>query len=305
MQPQVTRIAPSPTGQMHFGTARTALFNWLAAQASGGKMILRIDDTDVARNKSEYTAGILESLDFMGITPDATYYQSERGDKYRASCAQLKEKGYATELDNGAVALKWHSDMPREWKDEISGTIQITDQDVEHIDGRVILTKGGDSLGQPTYQLASTFDDCDMNISHVIRGVDHVSNTAKQVALHWAMSKAADEPYVPPLYSHVGLVHKGKKKLSKRDGAESILKYRDEGYLVDALWNSLIRLGWAPSMKAAIPMKDDKSADIIGRARAFEVFLNSGAMKNSPANFDQAKLDFYNKKHKAILRNAS
>lgn len=304
MNGYITRIAPSPTGEMHIGTARTALFNYLAARSTGGKFILRIDDTDVERNREECTINILETMDKMELTPDEIYYQSKRTGFYVGMATSLVDAGYAIRLSNGAVALNWHADMPREWVDNIAGVIPITDTNIEQIDGRTILLKGGDSLGQPTYQLATVVDDYLMGINNIIRGTDHITNTAKQLALLWAMQTMNGEGYNPPIFNHVSLIYKDKKKLSKRDDAASVLTYLEEGVSVAAMWNFLLRLGWAPSMSAEVPLKDDKSTNIITQDKAIEWFCSSGRMKNSPANLDVQKLAFYKRKHAASTSKA-
>lgn len=303
----VTRIAPSPTGTMHIGTARTALFNWLAARASGGKFILRIDDTDADRNDDSHVQVILDSMAWLGLDYDAMFRQSDTAGRTKAAADLLVSAGYATVLDNGAIALKWHEFMPRTWTDAIAGDMTITDDAVGQIDG-LILVRGGDKLGQPTYQFASVLDDYLSGVNYIIRGTDHISNTGKQVAIWAALSKldgkadaaiadagldgfATRDPALPK-FAHVGLIHKDKKKMSKRDGAASLLDYRDADYDVDAIFNFLLRMGWGPTV-------DNKSTSMLNRDDAVRLFLDGGRMKASPANFDQQILDAYNRKWKA------
>lgn len=296
MTPYVTRIAPSPTGDMHLGTARTAYFCWLAAKASGGRFILRIDDTDVARNRQECVDVILQTMDWLGLGYDEIAYQSHRTKAYVERAKMLVTAGFAVELDNGAIALKWHDWMPRVWKDEVAGEIPITDTNIEQIDGRLILLKGGENRGQPVYQFASIIDDIDFGVNFIIRGVDHITNTAKQLAILWAVDRALGRDNKREIkFAHLGLIHKDKKKLSKRDGAASLLGYKEKGYDPEALLNFMLRLGWGPRV-------DDKSTAVLPRDRAMALFLDGGTMKSSPANFDQAKLDSFDRKYKAIVK---
>lgn len=284
-----TRIAPSPTGDMHLGTARTAYFNWLAARASGGKFILRIDDTDVARSKDEYIQVILDTMKWLGLDYDSIEYQSKRSERYQEVAEILREKDWARMPDGADKALiLCPKHIPDFFVDELAGRVTISDRDkelmtpsMEH-DGIVLLR----SDGLPTYHFACVVDDIDMGINYVIRGVDHLTNTARQVAIYTALEAAI------PKFAHLGLLHMDKKKLSKRDGAASMLHYRDAGYDPDALLNFMARLGWGPTV-------DDKSTTLLPKERMLELFLDGGRMRSSPANIDLVKLDFYNKKYKA------
>lgn len=296
----VTRIAPSPTGTMHIGTARTALFNWLAARASGGRFILRIDDTDADRNDDAHVQVILDSMAWLGLDYDSTFRQSDTAVAIPDVTKALLNAGFATTLDNGAIALVWHDFMPRVWNDSIAGDIAVTDDAIKQIDG-LILVRGGDKLGQPTYNYASVVDDYMEGVDYIIRGSDHISNTGKQAAIWTAMSNAfgPDGNWRDlPKFAHVGLIHKDKKKMSKRDGAASLLDYRDAGYDVDAIFNFLLRMGWGPTV-------DNKSTSMLSRDDAVRLFLDGGRMKASPANFDQQILDAFNRKWKARKANAS
>lgn len=295
MQGYITRIAPSPTGDMHLGTARTAYFNWLAAKASGGQFILRIDDTDLDRNKEECINVIYKTMDWLNLKADAVFQQSLRTSSYVKTAEQLLDNGIAVKLDNGAIALLWDKDNPRTWVDAISGTQYITDTNIEQIDRRLILLRGGDKLGQPTYPLASIYDDYDLGVNYIIRGKDHISNTPKQLAIWWAINKINKAHRPIPKFTHLGLITKDKKKLSKRDGAASMLSYMEKGYDSDAILNFMLRLGWGPRV-------DDKTTAVIDKERAIDMFLVDGNMRNSDAGFDQAKLDSFDKKYKAIKR---
>jgi glutamyl/glutaminyl-tRNA synthetase len=283
-----TRIAPSPTGTTHVGTARTALFNWLAARATGGSFLLRIDDTDGERNKPEYVDVILQSMEWLGLDYDDMFYQSKRLPcNYLDPANALVEAGYAIRLDNGAIALKWHDWMGNEpWQDSIAGEMPFTQTNIDQIDGRLILLRGGDKLGLPTYQFASVVDDYDYSINFVIRGGDHISNTPKQVAIWRALQRLKDRDNQPlPKFAHVGLIFKDKKKMSKRDGAASLLDYRDKDYNPEALFSFLVRLGWSPKI-------DNKENSLITRERALKMFLTEGNMRNVNANFDPQKLEY-------------
>ncbi|MCA6479601.1 MAG: hypothetical protein IM557_03285 [Chitinophagaceae bacterium] len=288
----VTRIAPSPTGMLHFGTARTAYFCWLAAKATGGQFILRLDDTDTERNKPETIQPIYDGLKWLGLDWDRFERQSQRTSIYKAEAERLLEHGFAFRADNGAIILNWQDFMPRSWRDEVADRIPITDTNIEQINGRTVLLRGGDKLGEPTYQFASVIDDYLMSVNFIIRGTDHITNTAKQLAIWSAIQKCDDRDQLhgapPPKFAHVGLIFKDKKKMSKRDGAASLLDYRDRGYSPDALLNFMLRLGWGPR-------EDNKENSIIGKDKAIRMFLTEGSMRNTNANFDQAKLDWFQK----------
>lgn len=292
---QHTRVAPSPTGDMHLGTARCAYHNWLVARATGGNFFLRIDDTDDARNRQECVDVILSTMEWLGLDYDDLFYQSDRTKLYQEMAIRMYEHGLAVRLDNGAVALRWPDDMPQTWRDTIAGDVKITERNFELIDQRLILLKGRESKYAPTYQLATVVDDYLLGINRVIRGSDHQSNTPKQVAIWLAMQKVADE-FVPlPQFTHVGLVFSGGKKLSKRDAAASMLHYRDSGYLPDALLNFMLRMGWGPA-------QDDKSNAIIDRDRAVQLFAEDIAndrqpFRNSQSGFDAGKLEWFQKRY--------
>lgn len=280
-----TRIAPSPTGDMHLGTARTAYFNWLMARGSGGKFILRIDDTDLARNNQKHIDIILETMDWLGLDYDQVEYQSDRFDRYKFQAQTLVDFKSAVVLENGAIAVG--SDfgklyMPDSWRDEIAGDIAITDTNYDQTIG-MILIKGD---GSPGYNWASVVDDIDMKIDYVIRGHDHITNTSNQALLYSLLGRPL------PKFAHVGLIHANKKKMSKRDGAASILQYKKDGVDPDALLNFMLRLGWGPAV-------DDKTTKIIDRDRALELFINRGKMRSAPSNMDINILNSYDRKYKA------
>ena len=276
-----TRIAPSPSGDMHIGTARTAYFNWLAARATGGKFILRIDDTNQEKNKPEYTQVILDTMEWLELDYDEIHYQSKRFDLYLLAAHKLVSEGKAKVLDNGAIALTEIS-MPQKWLDDIAGSIAISGDDFQNAQ-ELILIRGD---GSPTYHFSSVYDDANLGINYILRGVDHISNTARQIAIFNALGKDL------PRFAHIGLIHQNGKKLSKRDGAASILHYKDNGYSSAAMCNFLLRMGWGPKI-------DDKSTKTLDRARALELFIDGGTLKSSSANLDLVKLESFNRKYKA------
>ncbi|MDO8621554.1 MAG: glutamate--tRNA ligase family protein [Candidatus Levybacteria bacterium] len=228
------RIAPSPTGIPHIGNTRTALFNYLFARHNKGKFILRIEDTDRKRIVKGAQEAIVEILDFLGISPDETYTQSERIDEYKKYAKILLDKKLAYEKE-GAVWMKIPQDQIFSWTDLVGNkSISFKSQDIEEF----VIIK---SDGFPTYHLASVVDDHLMEISHVIRGDEWISSTPKHLLLYKSFSWAL------PFFAHLPVIlGKDKKKLSKRDGAKSVLDYRNEGYLRNALLNFMVLLGWNP-----------------------------------------------------------
>lgn len=275
-----TRIAPSPTGDFHIGTARTAYFNWLAARASGGRFILRIDDTDLARNDDASVGVIHDCLDWLGLTPDAIYRQSDRLDLYRGIADDLIKRDMAVVADNGGVLLKGGNSAP--WHDIVSGAASPVDTHHDLASDQVLIKADG----MPVYHFASVVDDIDMGVNLVIRGMDHHTNTYRHAGLYTALD--ADLPD----FAHLGLITMNKKKLSKRDAAASLLGYRDAGIDPDAMLNFLLRMGWGPR-------KDDKSMAMISRDRAIDLFLDHGKMKSSPAAMDLDKLASFNRKYRS------
>ncbi len=293
-----TRIAPSPTGDMHFGTLRTAYFNYLAAKSSGGKFILRIDDTDFERNDDTSIDLIFKSLDWLGLDFDDLYYQSDRKKLYLNYAELLVNEKFARKENNGAIILNYKMEYPLYWNDiNHSNPIIINDEDRKLIDN-LVLIKGDEKLNSPSYNFASVVDDIDMNINLIIRGVDHIPNTSKQVAIWFALSKIMGKNYndILPKFSHIGLIHYNGKKLSKRDKLSSIKYYMEKNYHSEAVLNFLLRMGWGPYV-------DDKSTSLINKETALKIFLEKGKMRNSPANMDLMKLDSFDRKYKAIEEN--
>ncbi len=278
------RFAPSPTGYLHVGGARTALFNWLYARHHGGVFILRIEDTDVERSQAEMVTGILDGLRWLGIDwdegpevggPHAPYYQSQRLDRYRAAAKQLLDSGQAYE-DDGAIRFKVPPGKTT-FADSVHGPIEF---DNEHIENFVILR----SDTHPTYHLSVVVDDIDMEITHVVRGDDHISNTPKQVLLYNAFGRT------PPAFAHVPLIMGAdKQRLSKRHGATSVMEYEKLGYLPEAMVNFLALLGWGTGSNDELLTKDE----LIQR-------FNLEGISGGNAVFNTEKLDWFN--HQYLLK---
>ncbi|MDD5449646.1 MAG: glutamate--tRNA ligase [Candidatus Omnitrophica bacterium] len=238
------RFAPSPTGYLHIGSARTALFNWLFARHTGGEFILRIEDTDLVRSKQEFLNEILESLKWLGMSWDGDpYFQSKRLELHKEAAKKLLVSGKAYEAE-GALHLR----MPQKKlkiNDIVHGDIEF---DTSLIKDQVLIK----SDGMPTYNFACVIDDSDMKITHIIRGDDHISNTPKQVVIYEALGLPL------PKFCHIPLIlGVDRSRLSKRHGATSIRDYRDEGFLPEAIVNYLCMLGWSGSMGQEI-MKVDQ-----------------------------------------------
>jgi glutamyl-tRNA synthetase len=265
----VTRIAPSPTGSMHIGTARTALFNWLYARHTGGRFLLRIEDTDRARSTPEAVQVIFEGLKWLGLEADApAVFQAARADLHRAAAEALYAKGRAyrcymtveeleverakARAEGRAIRSVWRDRDPLPDSDArpfvlrfkgpldgdtvvddlVKGPIRFANKELDDL---VILR----SDGMPTYNLAVVVDDNDMGITHVIRGDDHTANAARQSLIYQAM----DWPL--PAFAHIPLIHgQDGAKLSKRHGAQSVIEFAEMGYLPEAMRNYLARLGW-------------------------------------------------------------
>src|ERR1017187_448923 len=251
MKPRV-RFAPSPTGFLHIGGARTALFNWLYARHTGGTFILRIEDTDVARNTQAAVNVILDGLRWLGlawdegpISGDATgpgkgdvgpYFQSKRKDNYRRRVDALLSRGLAYEHE-GAIKFR-RSAEPILIPDLVVGDVRRELTDREVVDPDFVIVR---SDGEPVFHLVNVIDDLEMNITHVIRGEDHLSNTAKHIALFRAFGVP------PPHYAHIPLILNGDgSKMSKRDQGASLTSYLDNGFLPEAVVNYLCLLGWSP-----------------------------------------------------------
>lgn len=279
----ITRIAPSPTGDFHVGTARTALFNWLAARASGGRFLLRIDDTDLARNDEASVKVIHDCMDWLGLDYDDTFRQSDRLDRYRAVADDLIASGKAVRADNGGILLSGGVALP--WTDRVGGTNTPVATHQALASDQVLIKADG----MPVYHFASVVDDIDSGVNLVIRGIDHHTNTYRHTAIYGALGHPLPE------FVHLGLIMLDGKKMSKRDAAASLLGYRDAGIDPDAMNNFLLRMGWGPKV-------DDKSTAMLDRSQALALFLDGGKMRNTPAAFDLAKLNSFDRKFKARKR---
>ena len=305
--PVVTRIAPSPTGSMHIGNARAALFNWLYARHTGGRFLLRIEDTDRARSTEESVQVIFDSLNWLGLEPDAEpVFQFARADLHRAVVDTLLSTGWAyrdyltaEEADAAkaaaraaghalhspwrdrtpgaemagqpyAVRFKVPIDTDTVIEDAVRGTVTFANKDIEDL---VLLRTDG----VPTYNLAVTVDDHDMGVTHVIRGEEHLSNAVRQTLIYQAMG------WDVPVFAHLPLIMGDDgAKLSKRHGAQSVGEFREMGYLPEALRNYLARLGWGHG--------DD---EIFSDDQAIDWFDIADVVK-APARFDMTKLGSIN-----------
>ena len=314
-KPVRTRFAPSPTGFIHLGNIRSALYPWAFAKAQGGIFILRIEDTDLERSNQASVDVILEGMAWLGMNPDeGPFYQMQRMDRYKEVLAQLRTTGQVypcymsiEELDalrENQMAAKekprydgtWRPEPgkalpsipegvkpvlrfknPQDgvvaWDDKVKGRIEISNQELDDL---VIARPDG----TPTYNFCVVVDDIDMQITHVIRGDDHVNNTPRQINIFKALGKEV------PVYAHLPTVlNEQGEKLSKRNGAKPVTQYRDEGYLPDAMVNYLARLGWSHG--------DD---EIFSRQQFLDWF-DLDHLGRSAAQFDDAKLRWVNAQH--------
>lgn len=269
------RFAPSPTGFLHIGSARTALFNWLFAHHTGGTFCLRIEDTDKERSKTEFLDEILDSLQWLGIRWDGELvFQSKRTAYYRSIADRLVKEGKAY-ADGEAIRFR----SPKEGKiivdDLLHGRIEFDLTQHGSLAEDLVIFK---SDGSPTYNFAVVCDDADMGITHVVRGDDHISNTPKQLPLYEALG------FQKPVFCHIPLIlGRDRSRMSKRHGATSIREYREAGFLPEAIVNYLSLLGWSPGNNEEILPLDEivKRFDI-------ERVLKTGAV------FDKEKLEWMN-----------
>ena len=313
MKKVITRFAPSPTGTLHIGGVRTALFNYVYAKKHSGKFLVRIEDTDRERSTKEFERDILESLDSIGLSPDEKpINQSERGDVYKAAAQKIIDSGQAyycncsverlekmrseqqangqkpqydgkcrnlnlEKSDDTVLRLKTPLDGQIVVKDYVRGDIVFNN---EELDDLIILR----SDGSPTYHLCNVVDDYEQGITTVIRGEDHISNTPRQIHIQNALGYPGLE------YAHLPLVlGADKKRLSKRHAATSLAEYKDEGYLDSAILNTLARLGWSRGDKEVFYLED--------LIKDFEIT----EVQKAGAIFDVTKLDFLNSQHMAKL----
>jgi glutamyl-tRNA synthetase len=318
-----TRFAPSPTGFLHIGGARTALFAWAYARHFGGTFILRIEDTDVERSTPEAVQAILDGMAWLDLAHDeGPYYQMQRMDRYREVIAQMLKAGTAyhcwatpEELDAMREAQRARGDKPRydgRWRPENRARLSLAPPEgVPPVvrfrnpdDGAVAwndLVKGPIAIGNaelddliiarsdgtPTYNFCVCVDDWDMRITHVIRGDDHVNNTPRQINILAALGAEV------PRYGHVPMIHgPDGQKLSKRHGAVSVMQYDDEGYLPEAVINYLARLGWSHG--------DD---EVFSREQLVDWF-DGTHLSHSPSQFDVEKLRWLNNHYLKLLADA-
>ncbi|ABM32449.1 glutamate--tRNA ligase [Paracidovorax citrulli] len=310
-----TRFAPSPTGFIHLGNIRSALYPWAFARATGGDFILRIEDTDVERSSQAAVDVILEGMQWLGMEPDeGPFYQMQRMDRYKEVLAQMQAQGLVypcymsvAELDALRERQMQAKQKPRydgTWRPEEGKTLPPVPEGVQpvlrfrnpvggsvvwedKVKGRIEIQNDElDDLviarpdGTPTYNFCVVVDDIDMAITHVIRGDDHVNNTPRQINIFRALGKE------PPVYAHLPTVlNEQGEKMSKRNGAKPVTQYRDEGYLPEAMVNYLARLGWSHG--------DD---EIFSREQFLEWF-DLDHLGRSAAQFDEAKLRWVNAQH--------
>jgi glutamyl-tRNA synthetase len=317
-----TRFAPSPTGFIHLGNIRSALYPWAFARATGGDFILRIEDTDLDRSTQASVDVIIEGIAWLELNHDeGPFYQMQRMDRYKAVLAELIAAGHVYPCYMSMEALDAlrerqmaNKEKPRydgtwrpapgkvlpavpegvkpvlrfmnpvgglvAWDDKVKGRIEISN---DELDDLVIARPDG----TPTYNFCVVVDDIDMQITHVIRGDDHVNNTPRQITIFHALDKE------PPVYAHLPTVlNEQGEKMSKRNGAKAVTAYRDEGYLPDAMVNYLARLGWSHG--------DD---EIFSRAQ-FLAWCNLDHLGRSAAQFDEAKLKWVNAQHLKAMDDA-
>ena len=306
-----TRFAPSPTGYLHIGGARTALFCWAYAKKHGGTFILRVEDTDVERSTEQSVKAILDAMDWLGLDCDeGPFFQMERLDRYKAVAQQLLDSGHAyhcycskEELEAMREAQRARGEKPRydgrwrdskatppagvtpvlrfktpltgdvTWDDQVKGPITVANQELDDL----VIVRGD---GVPTYNFGVVVDDIDMNITHVIRGDDHVNNTPRQINIYKALGATL------PKFAHVPMILGGDgERLSKRHGAVSVMQYRDDGYLPEALLNYLARLGWSHG-----------DAEKFSREELVEWF-DLAHISKSPARFNGEKLAWLNQQY--------
>src|ERR1700729_2247009 len=311
--PPRARFAPSPTGYFHVGSARAALFNWLFVRQHGGTFILRIEDTDAARNRPEWTDGIITALDWLGMSPDeGPYFQSAQADVHAAAiealwdsgalyaCACTREEidartklraaagdptpgydGYCRDLglprgEGRALRFRTPDEGVTTVSDLIRGEVEFPNRATEDF----ICVKGN---GKPLFALANVVDDRTMAISHVFRGEEHLPNTPKQIMLWQALDEATGADLPLPTFAHLPLlVNEQGKKLSKRRDPVAVEMYREQGYLPSAFRNYLALLGWSPGEDEIVPLEE-----LIERFRIEDV-------QRSPAFFDIQKLTHMN-----------
>lgn len=299
-----TRFAPSPTGYLHIGGARTALFSWLYARKMGGDFILRIEDTDVERSSQASVDAILEGMAWLGLDYDeGPFYQTQRFDRYKEVLQQLLDSGQAyycycsrEELDELRATQMANKQKPRydgRWRDSdaappegvdpvvrfknpLDGAVEFDDQ----VRGKIRVSNAelddliiARSDGTPTYNFTVVVDDIDMGITNVIRGDDHINNTPRQINIMKALG------FEPPMFAHVPMIlGPDGQRLSKRHGAVGVMQYRDDGFTPEALLNYLVRLGWSHG-----------DQEVFSKAEMIELF-SMEALNRTPSAINQDKL---------------
>lgn len=272
----VTRFAPSPTGTLHLGGAHTALFNYLFARQNNGKFILRIEDTDIARSKKEHEDDIIAGLKWLGLDWDEFYRQSERKEIYKKYLERLigEDKAYfskETEGERESVIRFRNPNKKISFNDLIRGDIQFDTAELEDF----VIAK---DLESPLFHFTVVVDDAEMEITHIIRGEDHISNTPRQMLIQEAFG------FKPPFYAHMPLMlGPDRTKLSKRHGAVSVNSYREQGYLAEALINFLALIGWNPGTDKEIYNMEEL-------IREFSI----KRIQKSAAIFNIGRLDWFN-----------
>ncbi len=275
----VVRFAPSPTGVLHVGSARTALFNYLFARKNSGKMILRIEDTDKDRSKPEYEKDIKTGLSWLGIDFDEEYRQSDRGEVYKKYIEKMINDGTAFEAEEnkdgtGKIIRFKNPNTKITFEDKIRGEVTFDTTEL----GDFVIAK---DLNSPLYHLGVVVDDHEMGVTHVIRGEDGISNTPRQILIQDAIGA------IRPSYAHIPLIlASDKSKLSKRHGAVSVLDFRNKGYLPEALVNFLALIGWNPGDEREIFSMEELIKEF-----TLEKIQKGGAV------FNTEKLDWFNKEY--------
>jgi len=274
----VVRFPPSPTGPLHVGGARTALFNYLFAKQNGGKFVLRFENTDRERSKPEYEKSILDSFTWLQLDFDKTYRQSERTHIYKTELERLLKTRaiyVSKETEGRAEVIRFRNpDRVITFTDLIRGKISFDTTEL----GDFVVAR---SIEEPLYHFAVVVDDWKMDVTHIIRGEDHISNTPRQILIQEALGASR------PIYAHIPLIlAPDRSKLSKRHGAVSVTEYREQGYLSDALTNYLALLGWNPGT----------DQEIFSRAELIKQF-SLERIQHGGAIFDLEKLKWLNREY--------
>ena len=282
-QKVITRFAPSPTGNLHSGAYRTAIFAYLFARQNGGKFVLRIEDTDKARSTEVYEKNILDSLNWLGLDHDVFIRQSENNSRHKEVLEKMIADGHAyisrEEAKDGSGVIKEivrfkNPNIDVTFRDEIKGDVTMNTKDL----GDFVIAK---NVNEPLFHLAVVVDDFDEGVTHVIRGEDHVSNTPRQILIQRAIGAPT------PVYAHLPLVlGLDKQKLSKRKGALAMTEYRDLGYLPEALLNMVAMVGWNPGTEQELFSKEE----------LISIFKLDHVQK-SPAVFNPEKLNWFNREY--------